>query len=57
MQACIAGADNEFLRAAQHFPSPEKTGSAVSAWLGGGIGQDRFRMLVHRPVHGMQGLL
>ena len=57
VQACRAGADNKVFLAKQHFPSPIRTGSAVSAWIGNGIGRDRFRMLMHRSVHGMQGPL
>ena len=29
----------------------------MSAWLGDVISHDSFRMLVHRPVHGMQGFV
>jgi len=57
VQACRAGAYDEFVRAKQHFPSPMNMGSAVSAWLSGGIGRNSLRMLAHRPIQGMQGLL
>jgi hypothetical protein len=53
----IAGTDNNPFRAAQHFPSPDGTGSAVSAWLCYSIGLFYLPMLVREPVHGMQGLL
>jgi hypothetical protein len=53
----IAVTDNRTFRAAQHFPSPVGTGSAVSAWLCGSIGLFYLTMLVREPVHGMQGLL
>jgi 4-oxalocrotonate tautomerase len=53
----IAGTDNKPFRASQHFPSPEGSGSAVSAWLCGNTGLFYLAMLVREPVHGMQGLL
>ena len=54
-QACNAGSDTGLFQASQHFPSPTRPGSAVSACLRGGTCCCCFRMRVRGPVHGMQG--